>query len=221
MIPSRWTAGIPVVPDPDEARRWAEQELAKPEYAQAQPTWFDLAAREVGEFIDHLLHPSVSGGWSGLPAVIAIVVVVVLVVAAILIWGRPRAAHRSRAAVAELFGDDERSAAQLRRDAAARAAEQDWQEAIVLRFRALARGLSERGVVDPVPGATVHAFAREAARAFPAEGPRVEHAATAFDDVRYLRQPGTPALYALVAGVDDALAAARPAAMPDLAELTR
>lgn len=46
----------------------------------------------------------------------------------------------------------------------------------------------------------------------PAIADRLESAAAAFDDVRYLRRPGTAALYATVAGVDDAAVAARPRA---------
>ena len=80
----------------------------------------------------------------------------------------------------------------------------------MLRFRALARGVAERGILEPAPGATVHAFARQAGRAFPAEDERLDAAASAFDDVRYLRRPGTAELYAVVAAADDALVAARP-----------
>jgi hypothetical protein len=57
----------------------------------------------------------------------------------------------------------------------------------------------------------VHAFARSAARVFPPLADRLEDAAAAFDDVRYLRRPGTGDLYRLVASVDDDVAAARPA----------
>ena len=214
-----WLAGLPIVPDPDEARRWAEEELSRPEYTATEPTVFDRVARAVGDFIADLFRSSPSIAWDGLLAVVLIVVAVLLVVAAFLIWGRPRALRRSHAQDAGLFSAAETSAAQLRAQAAERAAAQDWDEAIVLRFRGLARGLAERGVVDPVPGATVHAFARQAIRAFPAESARLEEAAAAFDDVRYLRRPGTPELYALVSAVDDAVAQTRPPQLADIPEL--
>ncbi len=99
----------------------------------------------------------------------------------------------------------------MRRDAAALAAKSEWDAAIVLRFRALARGLIERGAVDTPPGATVHAFARAAARAFPPHADALEAAAAAFDDVRYLRRPGTEELYRVIATVDDRVGSARPA----------
>ncbi|MEV5072232.1 DUF4129 domain-containing protein [Microbacterium sp. LMI12-1-1.1] len=202
----------PLTPDGDEARRWAEEELSDPAYDIAEPTPFDRIARAIGDFIASLLNPDLSGGWGSTFALVAAIVVVVIIVAAFLVWGVPRATRRAAARPPLLFGETEhRSAAELRAAAAERARAADWEAAIVLRFRALARGCLERGVVDPPPGATVHAFARAAARAFPALAPRLEDAATAFDDVRYLRRPGTAELYRLVASVDDAVVSARPA----------
>ncbi|HWI30461.1 MAG TPA: DUF4129 domain-containing protein [Microbacterium sp.] len=202
----------PLIPDGDEAREWAERELSRPVYAEAEPTPLDRIARAVAEFFGNLFTGEVPGGWGG-PLVIVIAVVVTgLIVAAFLIWGRPRLSPRSSRSPLELFGAEEaRSASELRRDAAAAAARGIWDDAIILRLRALARGLAERGIVEPAPGATVHAFARDAARAFPAEKSRLDAAASAFDDVRYLRRPGSGELYALVAAADDALVAARPA----------
>ncbi|MFV0319249.1 MAG: DUF4129 domain-containing protein [Microbacterium sp.] len=208
----------PLIPDADEARRWVEEELARPEYTAAEPTLFDRVAQAIGDFLAGLFTGRGLPGFDGLLAIVVVGVAVLLLVAAFLIWGRPRTVHRSRPAVAELFGTDQRSAAQLRTDADARVAAGDWDAAVVLRFRALARALAERGIVDPAPGATVHGFARQAARAFPSMQERLDAAAAAFDDVRYLRRPGTAELFAVVAETDDALAALRPAALADVAE---
>lgn len=206
----------PLTPDGDEARRWAERELADPAYDAAQPTALDRIARAIGDFFASLFSTQLGGDWGPWVSIVAAVLVVLVIVAAFLIWGVPRATGRARA-TAELFGaDEQRSAAELRRDAASRAAKGDWDAAIVLRFRALARGLIERGAVDTPPGATVHAFARAAARAFPAHADALEAAAAAFDDVRYLRRPGTEELYRRIAAVDDLVTAAR----PQLTELT-
>jgi hypothetical protein len=207
----------PLTPDGEEARRWAEEELSDPSYDIAEPTPFDRIARAIGDFIGSLLNPDVSGGWGSTFALVAAIVVVVIIVAAFLVWGVPRVTRRSSPRTPLLFGDTEhRSAGELRDVAAERARASDWDAAIVLRFRALARGCLERGVVDLPPGATVHAFARAAARAFPALATRLEDAAAAFDDVRYLRRPGTAELYRLVAAVDDAVVSARPAAREEV-----
>ncbi|NLP83888.1 DUF4129 domain-containing protein [Microbacterium sp. CFH 90308] len=202
----------PLTPDGDEGREWAETELSDPAYDIAEPTPFDRIARAIGDFIASLLSPDVSGGWASAFAVVAAIVVVGVIVAAFLVWGMPRATRRAARSAPLLFGESEhRSASELRAAAATHARAGEWEAAVVLRFRALARGCLERGVVDPPPGATVHAFARAAAGVFPQHAARLEQAAVAFDDVRYLRRPGTAELYRLVAEVDDAVAAARPA----------
>ncbi|MFG6476133.1 DUF4129 domain-containing protein [Microbacterium sp. P06] len=206
----------PLSPDRDEAREWAERELADPRYAAAEPTLLDRIARAVSEFFENLFSAELPDTLGPAFAIIAAAVVAVLIVAGLLIWGRPRRVARSRDTATDLFGDaDERTAAELRREAAAAASAGEWDEAIVLRFRALARGLAERTLVEVSAGTTVHGFARAAARAFPADGARMDAAAAAFDDVRYLRRPGSEGVYRSIAALDDDLVRARPA----LAEL--
>lgn len=208
----------PVTPDEDEARRWAERELSRPRYAEAEPTPLDRIAQAIGDAIGRLFSSDLPGGWGPWVAVIAAVIAVVVIVAAFAIWGRPRISRRLPTRTEMLFGETEqRSAAQLRQDAASRAERGEWDDAVVLRFRALARGLVERGAVDLSPGATVHEFARAAARAFPASATDLDVAAAAFDDVRYVRRPGTAELYRRIAAVDEVVAATRPA-LADLAE---
>ena len=110
----------------------------------------------------------------------------------------------------QLFGGDGvRSAADLRREAARRAADGDWGEAVAEAVRALARGLDERGLVSTPPGATVQAFARTASARFPDEAAEFARCATDFDDVRYLRRPGTRETYDRVRALDDRVARSR------------
>lgn len=203
-------AAPPIAPDPDDARRWAEEELAGTVYQRAEPTPIDRFARSVGEFIAAIFSGRVPDEFGPWLAIGAIVVVLALVLVAILIWGRPRLAARSRA-VMPLFGVDEaRSAAALRADADAAAARSAWDEAIVLRVRGVARGLAERTIVDPEPGATVHRFAAVASAAFPSASDDLASVARIFDDVRYLRRPGTAEAYGRVRELDERLAGARP-----------
>lgn len=200
-----------LVPDGDEARRWAEAELADPRYADAKPTWFDLVARDIGRFIADLF--SSGNGASVGPSALVIVTLIVVgaLVTALIVWGRPRRARSLRRPLGALLGaEDDRSAAQLRSDAERAARAGDWDEATVLRFRSLARGLLERDLIDPSPGATAQAIAREVAVVFPAEETGVRRAAVSFDDVRYLRHPATAERYAELAATDDRLRAVRP-----------
>lgn len=202
------------IPDGDEARQWAEQELSDPRYADAKPTWFDLVARDIGRFLADLF--SSGNGANVGPSALIVVSIIVFgaLVAALIIWGRPRRAQGVRRPGTGLLGaNDDRSAAQLRADADRCARGGDWDEATILRFRALARGLLERDLIDPSPGATAQAIAREVSVVFPAETGPVRQAAVSFDDVRYLRHPATAERYAELAAADDRLSALRPEAV--------
>ncbi len=201
---------LPLVPDGEEGRQWAERELADPRYAAAEPTPLDRLAQALNELLESLFGAQAPTGLGPAVLVGLALLAIALIVVAFVIWGRPRVSRRTGTAV-PLFGEDAiRSAADLRRDASERAAAGDWDDAIVLRFRALARATIERGIVAARPGATAQSFARSASRAFPALTRPLSDAASAFDDVRYLRRPGSAADYERVSATDDAIASARP-----------
>lgn len=203
------------VPDGDDARRWAEEELANQRYAEAKPTWFDLLARDIGRFIADLFNSDNTANVGPSALIIVSVLIFAALVTVLIIWGRPRRPSAVRRAHGSLLGvDDDRTAAQLRADADRAAKAGDWDDATILRFRALARGLLERDLIDPAPGATAQAIAREVASVFPAESAGVRTAAVSFDDVRYLRHPATAESYAQLAAADDRLSALRPEAVP-------
>lgn len=201
------------VPDGDEARRWAEEELAKQDYQAAKPNWFDRMAADIAEWFARLLNGD--GGSAVAPIAITVIVIVLIaaLVVALIVWGRPRASRAVRRH-RDLLGErDDRTAAQLRTDAAARAKEQDWDAAVVLRFRALARALIERDQIDPAPGATAQGIARAAAAPFPGFGDRLHLAATSFDAVRYLDESADEDDYRAMCATDDDLQSATPPAV--------
>ncbi len=206
---------VPLDPDADEARDLLLDELSKLEYAQAQPTWFDLLAQAIVDWFAGLRF----GGTGGLPLgvlVVGLVLVGLALLAALLVYGLPRWRRRSRAG-AELFGErDARSARQLRRDAEAAAARGEWSTAIADRYRAIARALAERTLVAVLPGTTGHTLATEAARVFPEVAVELAAAADLFDGVRYLDRSGDRAGYEHVRELDERLAAA-PSPLPALA----
>lgn len=195
----------PLVPDGDEARRWAEQELSDPIYREAEPTAFDRLARAVVDFLGRLFTGdlgALSGPWL---AVMVAAIIVAVAVIAIAIWGVPRLSARSRGRTGLFDEDDALTADDLRHAAESAAARDDWDAAIVLRTRAIARALAERTIVEIEPGATVHRFARAATTAFPGERDGLDAVADDFDDVRYLRRPGTTEAYDRVRGLDERL----------------
>jgi hypothetical protein len=207
---------VPVDPDAPQARQWLIDELAKPSYQAARPTWFDLAAQAVRNWLGSLF-ASQGKGIDGVPVAVAVIAVAALLVAAFLIFGMPRLNRRSAATREILGADDRRDAAMLRREAARAAATGDWTLAIEELFRALAKGLAERTIVTVSPGTTAHDFGLRASAAFPHERARLVRAATVFDGVRYLDAPGTEADYAEIAGLERALRAARPTQLLEVA----
>jgi hypothetical protein len=203
-------AAIPLIPDGDAARELAEKELAKPEYQAAKPTLIDEWARGVVEFLRELLTPQHATDLGPWAAVVLGVILVGALIVVLLIWGRPRRSQ-SRPSRSVLLGSaDDRTAAELRADADRAARDEDWTEAIVLRYRAIARALIERDLIAPAPGTTAQTIAREAAVPFPSERDALHDAAVAFDDVRYLGRAGTAELYRSLAQTDDRLRALRP-----------
>lgn len=203
------------IPDGDEARRWAEDELANPRYADAKPTWFDLVARDIGRFLADLFS-SENGANIGPSALIIVTVfIVAALIAALVIWGRPRSSRAVRRARGDLLGEsDDRTAAQLRSDSERSARAGDRNTATILRYRAIARSLLERDLIDPAPGATAQSIARDAAAVFADEAPALRRAAVAFDDVRYLGRPATEEIYQDLAATDERLRTRRLEAVP-------
>ncbi|MCU1437181.1 MAG: hypothetical protein JWP66_268 [Naasia sp.] len=200
----------PVQPDGDEARDWLIDELTKRPYQEARPTWFDLLAQAIGEWIDDILSRLGDGSGPTFLIVVVLILAAILVIA-FLLFGRPRLNRRRRAAADALFGhDDGRSAEQLRGSAERAAAAGDWTTAIVELFRVLARGLADRTLVDFYPGMTARGFARAAAVAFPGSRAELTASAETFDDVRYLGRPGTAEQYERLAALERSLRAARP-----------
>lgn len=205
-----WRFAPPLIPDGDEARQLAEQELAKNAYIDAAPTWFDRWARSIADFFVSLFNPDGQGPGGIFGFLLVVLILVGVLVAVFLVWGRPQRTYSQRAKGGELLGDDGRTAAQLRTDAARSAQKSQWADAIAYRFRAIARDLVERDAIQPQPGATAQAIARDAARPFPDEGLALKGAAEIFDDVRYLRRPATSEAYSALTGLDERLQTKHP-----------
>lgn len=212
-VPASLLADVPVDPDGDQAREWIVQELAKPEYLAAQPTWFDRLSEAFWNWLNSL---DLSGGGAAQAPLLVILIVVVAgaLTAAFLIFGVPRLRHRS-AAVGSLFGENETRTADALRAAAELAAKNgDWAVAIEELFRSIARRLAERTLVSTSPGTTARAFARKAGAVFPAFGDRLVGSGALFDRVRYLGEPGSEAEFAELAELERELRLAKPATLP-------
>ena len=204
MLPLVPLTDVPVDPSAPDARELLLRELAEPEYAAAQPTLLDRIGQAISDWFQSLTLPS-GGGLSGWVPVVVLVLLVIGIAVAFLVWGVPRLNRRSRAADGLFGADERRTAAELRKDAAAAANRGDFTSATLDAFRALARGLQERTVVAVLPGTTAHDFASQGAVAFPDLSPDFRGAAVGFDATRYAGVPGTVELYRSITDLDAAV----------------
>ncbi|WP_426996361.1 DUF4129 domain-containing protein [Pseudarthrobacter sp. N5] len=200
----------PVVPGSDEARRWAREELSKPEYRNAEPGWLDTAWKQLMDW----LH-SLDGSGTGLDGTVAaplVGVAVAVLVGIAIVLARPRLNARRRPPSEVFDAGITVSSAGYRARAAAAAARQDWRAAVVEQFRAVVRAAEDRDILDPRPGRTADEMAAQLAGAFnPAAGP-LNEAAHVFDAVRYGGADADSGDYVAMVGLDHLLASLKPTA---------
>lgn len=205
----------PVVPGSDEARRWAEEELARPEYRDADPGWVAGFWESLRDWLRSLDGGSVGEGASASPWIG--VAMAVLIGAAIII-ARPRLNAKAKRPEDMFDADPTVVATAYRERAAAAASAGDWNAAVVDCFRALVRTAEERNVLDARAGRTADEVVQDLAVAFRAEAGRLAEAARTFDGVRYGNQPAGRAAYARMLELDIALRSLKPGPLsgPDL-----
>ncbi|MBK9179233.1 MAG: DUF4129 domain-containing protein [Acidimicrobiales bacterium] len=152
--------------DPAEARRAADEVLARPEYRRPGPTLMERAQRGLAELVGRVLEAVGQGG-----AGAAFAWLVVLAVTAALVAAGVRVARGTRlgavAATVRVSASRPRRPEDWLVEAEAREAEGAWRAALRCRYRALVAELAGRGVVDDVPGRTAGEERAAVARARP------------------------------------------------------
>ncbi|HUR73446.1 MAG TPA: DUF4129 domain-containing protein [Sporichthya sp.] len=215
MVPRIWWTTVPVVPDPETARAAARDELTDPAYRSQEPTLFervtDKIVERLGDLFSRTADSAPGGRWS-----------LVLLTALVLLGLWALRARLGKLAgtgrrTAEVFGEAERTAAEHHADADAALAAGNLDTAVTERFRALVRGLEERGLFEPRPGRTAHEAGEEGGRLLPACALSLRAAARVFDEVRYGGRAATRAGHDTVAEADRAARAARPETRTDTA----
>lgn len=191
----------------EAARRAAQVELSRREYADAQPS---LLIRLVGRLIDELgrlLRASSAQVPGGNTGVILLLLLLAAAVALVVVRLRP---SRSAASHGELFGTGGAlSAAAHRALAEAAAARGGWAEAVRERLRAVVRELEDRGVLDPRPGRTALEVAREAGSLVPTLAETLRRGATTFDEIWYGGRTADAASYAVLVDLDRTVTSTR------------
>ncbi len=180
---------IPVTPDPDTARQWAEDELSKSIYHHGE-SLADRLGRWLSDLLSRLFDAGT--GTSVPPAgyLLGALVVVILIVIATRV-AIPAARQRKRGSSEVLLGDDTRTAQQIRDAAKAAAEAGDHATATLEYFRALVRGCEERLIIDDRAGRTAREAARDIAAALHPHAAALRTAATTFDALCYGHRDGT------------------------------
>ncbi|GGJ08551.1 DUF4129 domain-containing protein [Paenarthrobacter histidinolovorans] len=199
----------PVTPDREEARRWALEELAKPQYPDARPGWVDQLWRD---FLDWL--STLGGDGTGpdtnfaLPAIVAIAVALIIVAVIVV---RPRLNARRRSRTEDIYGADSTMDADGYRKRASTAADDgDWAAAVVDQFRALVRSAEERDIIDVRAGRTADEASAQLGQVFSTAQQRLGAAALLFDAIRYGEQGATRADYESTRALDAELLTMKP-----------
>lgn len=208
MLPAGAAADVPVELGREAARRLAQLELARPEYAAGRPGLFSRAAGWLRDRLGELLGRV--AGAAGDPWVGLLVLVGLVVVLAVVVRLRTGPLARAGSRGATLFGSSERTAAEHRAAADRCAAAGDWAGAVRERLRAVVRSLEERALLDPRPGRTADEAAAEAGLALPGCAADLRSAARRFDDVVYGDRPAGPDDDAALRALDQRVAAERP-----------
>jgi Domain of unknown function (DUF4129) len=207
MMPATWSPPRGLSPTPPEARRWLEQELHRSDY---QSPWVDSVLRWLAEQLDRLLNGVQRVAGSELSPFVTILVA--LVVIALLVWVLPRVRRESvvSAANGPVLEDLTITAVFYRDRAAAALREGRYDEAVLDGFRAIARDMSDRTLLDDAPGLTAHEVSLALASPFPDHADRLARAADLFDSVRYGHRRADEDQAAEVRDLDTELAGHRP-----------
>ncbi|MEO6529752.1 MAG: DUF4129 domain-containing protein [Specibacter sp.] len=208
---------VPVVPDADEARRWAQEELAHKAYQDAKPGLADRVVEFLRQALDDFLNGlKTVDGSLGLGIVVGVAVIAILVIVFII---RPRL-NRKKAVPAAVFeGEQVLTSQQHGKLAWAGAQAGDFGTAVSEQFRALVRSGEERDISAMAPGRTAVEVAAELALAFPANVSALRRAADLFNAVRYGNVPPTQDMYEELVATCQTLAATKPVYSQDLMPL--
>jgi Domain of unknown function (DUF4129) len=174
-------AAVPVHPDREQGRSWAVDELSRPEYQAARPSLIERASSWLWDRLQLLDFGAGASSLVGL----AVFALLVGAVVAYILYRTGGLSPTTRRGKGEVFTVAHTTAAEHRTAADRHADAQEWDRAVVERFRAIARELEERALLAPQPGRTALETALEGGRALPESATDLRAAARFFDDVSY------------------------------------
>jgi hypothetical protein len=207
MTAFSWSPQDGLDPTPGEARKWLADELNGQPYGQS---WLSSLTRWVADRLASLFDAVGRAADSGLSLLVT--VLVAFAVIALLVWVLPKV--RRESVVAGPDGavlDDLTITAETYRKLAAQAlADGRYDGAVLDGFRAIAKDMSDRTLLDDAPGRTAHEVSLTVGRAFPAHAGRLAQAADVFDAVRYGHRRATADQANQIRQLDTELIGTRP-----------
>lgn len=191
-------------PSREEGRRWAEEELSKTRYHEAETTLLERIGRAISEFFADLLdgvtrieHP-------------ALIVVVILAVAALvvgIVWFTRRAAgvplDRKPESAPVFYAEMDPEV--LRRTSAEAAAARDWRRAVQDLVRAVFAEQSRAGRIAIDRSSTAHELAEAAGGAVPPAASAFAELGGLFDTVTFSGTATGPEAYDRARALDAAV----------------
>ena len=175
-------------PDPETAREWLQEELARTEY---QEPFLERFARWFNDLVGEVQDATSTGG--GLSRLVAFVLLALLVVGIALALSRLRANPTPPTSGTAVFSEEPETAEEHRRRAHVALSQERWGEAVIESVRALASGLLERNLMAEQSGVTAHEIGWRAAELFPSHRGRLETMSMVFDETRYGDRPADEA----------------------------
>lgn len=207
MTSASWAPHRGLDPTPAEARRWLTDELSGPDY---RDPWLDSVIRWVLEQLAKLLEGVNNLANNGVSAVITALVAVIVI--ALLAWVLPKVRRESVAAHPDgpVLVDPTITPGTYRGLATRGFTDGRYDDAVLNSFRAIAKDMSHRTLLDDSPGRTAHEVSIELAQHFPDHAVRLAQAANAFDAVRYGHRRATADQARQVMQLDADLTTTRP-----------
>lgn len=171
----------------DEVRRITEEVLSRPEFAGAEPAWWERVLDAIGNFFAEILR-ALSAGDRG--SIIGTVVLVAVVLAAAAVLIRYVATVR-RSATVPVAVDLQigRSPRDWLAEAQVHAQAERWRDAVRCRYRALLAELAAAGLVDEVAGRTSGEYRAAVAVDLPSAAAAFDEATGVFDLAWYGHEP--------------------------------
>jgi hypothetical protein len=205
MTLASWSLARALSPTPAQARSWLTQELHSSDYHGA---WLDSLGRWISDLMAKILQDA--SHVAGLSSAIA--VLIALAVITVLVWVLPKVRRERVVAPTDMavLADQRITPGQYRDLAAQALREGRYDDAVLEAFRAIAKDMSDRGVIDDAPGRTAHEVSLALTSPFPDHADRLVRAANLFDSVRYGQRRPSPSQAGQVRDLDAELARTRP-----------